>query len=162
MSLLRTAPRSLRLAVACLLSGWFCLAAAEAGPVAGAHAAPVADTAPGVPEWQAETADNLCGLRIARQLSAPARVDLAALLEATPEVQRIRAERLDDSSAAYAHLVQGARQRVLRACELERQAGAWCSVWSRIRHRGGQQVPEITVEVAQRIAVDATPVELPR
>jgi len=156
MSLLRTAPRSLRLAVACLLSGWFCLAAAEAGPVAGALAAT------GVPEWQAEATDNLCGLRVARQLSAPARVDLAALLEATPEVQRIRTERLDDSSAAYAHLMQGARQRVLRACELERQAGAWCSVWSRIRHRRGQQVPEITVEVAQRIAVDATPVELPR
>ena len=162
MSLLRTAPRSLRLAVGCLLSGWFCLAAAGAVPVEEARCKPVMGAATGLPEWRAEPTDNLCGLRIVRQLSAPARVDLAALLEATPEVQRILAERLDDSSAAYAHLMQGARQRVLRACELERQAGAWCSVWSRIRHRRGQQVPEITVEVAQRIAVDATPVELPR
>lgn len=162
MSLLRTTPRSLRIAVALLLSGWACLAAAGAQPMQATEHALEAPAALAAPEWQVRATDNLCGLQAARQLSAPARVDLTALLEATPEVARIRAERLADSTAAYAHLMQGARQRVLRACELERKAGAWCSVWSRIQHRSGQQVPEITREVAQRIAADATPVELPR
>jgi hypothetical protein len=89
-------------------------------------------------------------------------VDLEALLEATPEVRRLRAERISDKSAAWAHLMEGARKRVLRACERERAASGWCSVWSRIRHRRGGQAPDITSGVAERMARDLTPVELPR
>jgi hypothetical protein len=153
MRFLQSMPRSLRLAVALLLTGCLCLAAAEAAPALPAS---------GAPAWQVDATHNLCGLTQARQLSSPAQVDLEALLEATPEVRRLRAERISDKSAAWAHLMEGARKRVLRACERERAASGWCSVWSRIRHRRGGQAPDITSGVAERMARDLTPVELPR
>ena len=67
MRFLQSTPRSLRLAVALLLTGWLCLAAAEAAPALPAS---------GAPAWQVDATHNLCGLTQARQLSSPAQVDL--------------------------------------------------------------------------------------
>lgn len=161
MSILRTTSRTLRLAVACLLSGWVCLALAKSSPMETGDSGARVTVASATPDWQVDLKDNLCGLCVGRQLSAPARVELQELMDSTPEMRRVRIERIDEASATYTQLIEAARKRVLRACELERQAGGWCSVWSRIRHRRGHEAPVITLEVARRIAEDIRPVEVP-
>jgi hypothetical protein len=45
--------------------------------------------------WIVDRADNICGLDDPRMLSKPARVDYDALLAATPEMRRIKDDKID-------------------------------------------------------------------
>jgi hypothetical protein len=98
-------------------------------------------------DWIAVRTDSICGLDDAARLSNPAVVQYAALLEATPEQKRIRAENIDPSSALGIQLAQRAVDRVRDACEFVRVKEGHCSVWKRLRHKDGRHVPDLTASV---------------
>ncbi len=98
-------------------------------------------------EWVANSTDNICGLRDLGQLSNPARVDHPKLLKATPELQKLRDEKIDPHSPAGIQLREKAIDRVRAACEKVRAREGICSVWRAIRHRDGRQVSNLTEKV---------------
>ena len=101
--------------------------------------------------WQARAEDNICGLRDPRQVSNPARVDFRRLMDSTPEMQRLRRDRIDPNSAEGIQLTEAARSRVAEACELVMAEAGHCSVWKAIRHADGREVPEVTEAVRERL-----------
>lgn len=111
---------------------------------------PVADDGRGS-AFSFKTSANLCGLSEARQLSNPARVDHAALLEITPEISKIRAEKIAPSSAEGARLMAAARKRVLDACKEELKVSGHCSIWKQIKRRDGSEITDVTSAVRDRI-----------
>jgi len=105
------------------------------------------------PAWIAKTSDSICGLRDARMLSNPARVDLAALLDSTPEMALLARQDADPESVIALHLRQQALDRCVKVCEALRVLGGYCSVWSTIRHRDGRQVPDLTEIARARVGI---------
>ncbi len=102
-------------------------------------------------EWIASSSDNICGLRDLGQLSNPARVDHPRLLKATPELKRLRDEKIDPNSPEGIQLREKAVDRVRAACEQVRRREGNCSVWRAIRNRDGRQVPDLTGRVLGEI-----------
>ena len=98
-------------------------------------------------EWVANSRDNICGLRELGQLSNPARVDHPKLLKATPELKKLRDDKIDPNSPAGIQLREKAIDRVKAACEKVRVREGICSVWRAIRHRDGRQVSNLTEKV---------------
>jgi hypothetical protein len=94
--------------------------------------------------WIVDRADNICGLDDPRILSKPAKVDYEALLAATPEMKRIKDDKIDPSSPQGIELRQTAVTRVQAAVEKARVAGGYCSVWKAIRRKDGGVVPDVT------------------
>jgi hypothetical protein len=86
-------------------------------------------------------------------LSNPARVDLAVLLESTPEMVLIAKERFGPDSALGLQLRQQALDRCMRVCEALRVLGGFCSVWDRIEHRDGRSVPDLTSIALSRVGI---------
>ena len=101
--------------------------------------------------WQARAEDNICGLRDPRQVSSPAKVDFRRVMDATPEMQRLRRDRVDPNSAEGIQLTEAARSRVAEACELVMADSGHCSVWKTIRHTDGREVPDVTEAVRERL-----------
>lgn len=95
-------------------------------------------------DWIVNTGDNVCGLRDPRMLSNPAKIDYDALLAATPEMQKIKRDGIDPSSAEGIQLKQQAIDRVTKACENVRVAQGHCSVWKTISHKDGRAITDIT------------------
>ena len=116
---------------------------------------PVADDGRGS-AFSFKASANLCGLSEARQLSNPARVDHGALLEITPEISKIRAEKIAPSSAEGARLMAAARKRVLDACKEELTVSGHCSIWKQIKRRDGSEITDVTSAVRKRIAASLT------
>lgn len=108
-----------------------------------------------VPAWIVRPCDNICGLRDARMLSNPARVDLVALLDATPEMALLAREGAEPDSAIWLQLRQKALDRCTRVCEALRVLGGYCSIWSAIEHRDGRGVPDLTEIARARVGVEA-------
>jgi len=48
--------------------------------------------------WVVDRADNICGIDDAKMLSKPAKVDYDALLKATPEMKKIKDDKIDPNS----------------------------------------------------------------
>jgi hypothetical protein len=94
--------------------------------------------------WIVDRSDNICGLDDPRMLSRPARVDYDILLRATPEMRRLRDEKIDPNSSEGIQLRQAAVDRVRNAADRVRQSESHCSVWKQIRHQDGRSVPDIT------------------
>jgi hypothetical protein len=130
-------------------------AAAPASAPALARANRSDTTAARLPAWIVRPGDNICGLRDARMLSNPARVDLAALLEATPEMMLLARQGADPESAIWLQLRQQALDRCTRVCEALRVLGSHCSIWSAIEHRDRRGVPDLTELARARVGVDA-------
>lgn len=101
--------------------------------------------------WITRGQDNVCGLRDARQLSNPAKVDFPALLEETDEMKRLRKERIDPNSPQGIQLRDAARSKVANACEAIMQDQGHCSIWSSIRHSDGRAVTDVTDLVRQKM-----------
>ncbi len=101
--------------------------------------------------WIVDRADNICGLDDPRMLSKPARVDYDALLRATPEMKKMRDEKIDPNSSEGIQLRQAAVDRVLKACEKVRQSGGHCSVWKQIRHQDGRTIPDVSDLVREQL-----------
>ena len=107
--------------------------------------------APAATGWVAREADNIVGLRDPRTLSNPVKVDYSSLLDETPEMKRIRRERIDPTSPQGIQLKNRARQRVADACEEVMQEQGYCSVWKAIRHTDGRSVTDATDAILQRL-----------
>ena len=94
--------------------------------------------------WVVDKADNICGLDDPKMLSKPAKVDYDALLKATPEMKKIKDDKIDPNSPQGIQLRQAAATRVQTAAEKVRVADGYCSVWKTIRHQDGRAIPDIT------------------
>jgi hypothetical protein len=110
----------------------------------GAHAQAAA--LPGR-DWLLRTADNICGLRDANQLTRPAQIDFDACLAATPEMKRIASQGIDPKSAEGIQLRNAAVTRVTNAAESVRAADGYCSVWKEIRHKDGRAIDDLSNRV---------------
>lgn len=111
----------------------------------GAHGYVSALTAPEVAAtWICDRADNICGLDDARMLSKPAKVDYDALLKATPEMKKMRDDKIDPNSSEGIQLRQRAVDRIRDKADSVRQAQGYCSVWKTISHKDGRTIPDIT------------------
>jgi hypothetical protein len=112
----------------------------------GAHAAAVGVPAPSR-DWTGKAEDNICGLRDLTQVSNPVVIDFQACLDATPEMKKIKSEKIDPKSPEGIRLVTEATNRVTQACEAVQRANGYCSVWKSIRHKDGRAVTDISSQV---------------
>lgn len=112
----------------------------------GVEVAQAAEASPS-PGWIADEADNVCGVRSTRHITNPATLRYSELLDATPEVQRMRREGITRESAQGQVLYAAAVDRVSKAAQRVMQARSHCSVWKQVRHQDGRAVPDISSEV---------------
>ncbi|MEZ5978221.1 MAG: hypothetical protein R3F34_08390 [Planctomycetota bacterium] len=101
--------------------------------------------------WQVRAEDNIVGLSDAKTLSNPAVVDYDKLMAATPEMQKLKKDRIDPNSPEGIQLTTAAQQRVQRACQAIMTQEGHCSVWKAISHTDGRQVPDITALVKKQL-----------
>ena len=101
--------------------------------------------------WIVDKSDNICGLDDPKMLSKPAKVDYDALLKATPEMKKIKDDKIDPNSPQGIQLRQAAATRVQTAAEKVRVADGYCSVWKTIRHQDGRAIPDITDAVKAQL-----------
>ncbi len=113
--------------------------------------APIERASEATSPWIVDRADNICGLDDPRMLSKPVRVDYDALLRATPEMKKMRDEKIDPNSSEGIQLRQAAVDRVRKACEKVRQSGGHCSVWKQIRHQDGRTIPDVSDLVREQL-----------
>lgn len=121
------------------------LPAVHAAPGGGARLAVGGQAAPA--GWQVDKGDNICGLDDARQLSNPVVVDYDRLLAATPEMKRLKDEKIDPNSSEGIQLRQKAVDRIREKCESLRVQKGYCSVWKAIRHTDNRTVTDVTDSV---------------
>jgi hypothetical protein len=98
-------------------------------------------------DWIVRSPDNICGLKEAGQLSRPAQVNYRSLLEATPELRKLKREGIESSSPEGIRLATAAATRVAEKCEEARLAGSYCSVWKEIKHKDGRVIDDLTERV---------------
>ncbi len=98
-----------------------------------------------------EKADNICGLDEPKQLSNPAKVDYDALLEVTPQIKRMKRDKIDPNSAKGIQLRTEAEALVRDTCEKIRADKSYCSVWKKIERRDGGKIADITEKVKKEI-----------
>lgn len=103
------------------------------------------------PKWVVDRADNICGLDDARMLSKPAKVDYEALLSATPEMKKMKDDKVDPNSSEGIQLRQKAVDRIRTAADKVRQAEGHCSVWKDVRHTDGRVIADITTLVKAQL-----------
>lgn len=97
--------------------------------------------------WQVDKSDNICGLDDARQLSNPVVVDYDRLMGATPEMKRLKDEKIDPNSSEGIQLRQKAVDRIREKCEALRVQKGYCSVWKTARHSDGRAIADVTDSV---------------
>ena len=98
-------------------------------------------------DWLVKQEDNICGLKSPDQLSNPAKVDYQELLDATPEMKKMRDDKIGRDTPEGIRLRTEAVNRVNAACEKIRVANGYCSVWKGIKRKDGQAVADITAKV---------------
>lgn len=98
--------------------------------------------------WIVRSQDNICGLKVANQLSNPAQVDYSALLDATPQMKEMKRRGIRASSPEGIALKNAAVDAIATAADSVRSDAGHCSVWKSIRHKDGDAVPDITEDVA--------------
>lgn len=103
--------------------------------------------AAGARDWTAKTEDNICGLRDLAQVSNPVVIDFQACLDATPEMKKIKAEKIDPKSPDGIRLTTEATNRVTQACESVQKANGYCSVWKSIKHKDGRAITDVSSQV---------------
>lgn len=99
------------------------------------------------PDWVVRQADNICGLKNARQLSNPGKVDFPSLYDSTPEAQKIKRDGIDPNSPEGSQLRAAAYERIRKACEQVMNDRALCSVWKDISSRTGRTAQDVTETV---------------
>lgn len=146
------------LATACLATAM--LPAAAMGGDAGrrvaegiAGAGGVASTSGAEPStgWIVDRSDNICGLDDPKMLSKPAKLDYDALLKSTPEMKKIKDDKIDPNSPEGIQLRQAAASRVQKAAEKVRSSSGYCSIWKTIRHQDGRAIPDVTDAVKAQL-----------
>ena len=84
--------------------------------------------------WKARATDNICGFSDLRMVSNPATVRFDSLLKKTPEMKKLKRDRIEPDSPEGIQLRNQARKRVTTACEATRVTHSHCSVWRAIRN----------------------------
>jgi hypothetical protein len=97
--------------------------------------------------WVVDRADNICGLDDPKMLSKPAKLDYDTLLRATPEMKKVKDDKIEPNSPQGIQLRQAAATRVQTAADKVRAADGYCSVWKTIKHTDGRTIPDITEAV---------------
>lgn len=129
------------------------LAVPGASDVASGIARPAQELAAPIPsDYILDKADNICGLDSAKQLTNPAVVDYEKLMDATPEIRKMKKEKIDEDSAKGIQLRTAAGERVRKACEEVMTDKSHCSVWKEIKRRDGKKITDITELVTKKIA----------
>jgi len=118
--------------------------AVECGASAGDY---TVAAAVGSKDWTAKAEDNICGLRDLAQVSNPAVIDFQACLDATPEMKKVKAEKIDLKSPEGIRLLAEATNRVTEACESVAKANGYCSVWKSIKHKDGRTITDVSSQV---------------
>ena len=140
--------KTLQAAALCALG---CLAISASGPgvVAAATdgALPVTEDATLAPDWIVKQSDNICGLKNARQLSNPGKVDFPSLYDSTEEAKQIKRDGIDPTSPEGSRLRAAAYERIRKACQKVMTDQSLCSVWKSIRSRSGKTATDITETV---------------
>ena len=95
-------------------------------------------------DWIAKSTDSICGLKDVNQVSNPAVIDFQACLDATPQMKKLKDNKIDPNSPEGIKLTTEAANKVTAACETLRVANGYCSVWKTIRHKDGRTVSDIT------------------
>jgi hypothetical protein len=132
----------LLLSLSCLaLAGW---APADVAPIPALEATEA-------PDWIVKKSDHICGLSNAKMLSNPAKVDYAQLLQATPEIKKLKDEQIDPKSPEGAQLRAKAATRVATVCETVRVEKGHCSVWKAVKHKDGRAISDITTAVKGKL-----------
>jgi len=101
--------------------------------------------------WIVDRSDNVCGLDDPKMLSKPAKIDYDALLKATPEMKKIKDDKIDPNSPEGIQLRQAAASRVQKAAEKVRSTSGYCSIWKAIRHQDGRAIPDVTDTVKAQL-----------
>lgn len=95
-------------------------------------------------DWTAKAEDNICGLRDLSQVSNPAVIDFQACLDATPEMKKVKSEKIDLKSPEGIRLLTEATNRVTEACESVAKANGYCSIWKSIKHKDGRVITDVS------------------
>lgn len=114
--------------------------AASPSPLAATEATPMSISR----DWSAKAEDNICGLRDVTQVSNPVVIDFQACLDATPEMKKIKSEKIDAKSPEGIRLTTEATNRVTQACESVQKSHGYCSVWKSIKHKDGRVITDIS------------------
>lgn len=101
--------------------------------------------------WTARAEDSIVGLSDPKTLSNPAKVDYSALMKATPEMKRMKKDRIDPNSPEGIQLKAAAQTRVQNACQAVMDSEGHCSVWKAISHSDGRSITDITATVKRQL-----------
>jgi hypothetical protein len=121
---------------------------ANGGVARGGVAVPRPEASAG---WIVDRSDNICGLDDPKMLSKPAKVDYDAVLRATPEMKKMKDDKIDPNSPQGIQLRQAAASRVQKAADKVRTADGYCSVWKSIKHQDGRAIPDVTDAVKAQL-----------
>lgn len=125
-------------------------ATAAAAPVAAPAALPAAAST-ALEGWVVRAEDNIVGLSDPKTLSSPGQVDYSALMKATPEMKRMKKDRIDPNSPEGIQLKAAAQTRVQDACQAVMDSEGHCSVWKAISHSDGRAITDITSLVKRQL-----------
>jgi hypothetical protein len=143
---------NLSAAVVLLVSGW---AQASSGQVLLEEAVQSKDVAFSDPtslaDWIVKSADSICGVSTARQITNPAKVDYDKLLKATSEMKELRREGIDKNSARGQALVTKATQKVRETAKRVMTEKGHCSVWKKISNKSGKTVADLTSAILPKL-----------
>jgi hypothetical protein len=103
------------------------------------------------PDWIVVQSDNICGLKKARQLSNPGKVDFTSLYDSTEEAKRIKKEGIDESSPEGSQLRAAAYERIRIASVAVMNDRSLCSVWKKISSVSGQTITDVTESVRAKL-----------
>lgn len=103
------------------------------------------------PDWIVKKSDNICGLKNARQLSNPGKVDFASLYASTPEVKQIKRDGIDPESPEGNRLRVAATERIGKAAAKVMGDRGLCSIWKDIRSRSGRAPQDVTESVRAQL-----------
>jgi hypothetical protein len=102
-----------------------------------------------------DKADSICGLESASQLTNPALVDYDKLLAITPEIRKMKKEKIKEDSAKGIQLRTAAEKRVSKACKTYMKDKSHCSIWKKIKRKDGKKIPDITNAIKRKILARA-------
>lgn len=102
-------------------------------------------------DWVAKSADSICGVSTARQITNPAKVDYDELLEATSEMKELKREKIDKTSARGQALVTKATQKVREAAKKVMTEKGHCSVWKKISHKQKKTIVDLTSAIKPKL-----------
>jgi hypothetical protein len=98
-------------------------------------------------DWVVVQSDNICGLKKARQLSNPGKVDFQSLFDSTDEAKKMKRDGIDESSPEGSQLKAAAFESIRKASVTVMNDRSLCSVWKKISNKKGTAITDVTESV---------------